>query len=298
MVMEVNEQGILKDIDTEFLHDYRIALRRTRALVAVMKPSLPQDFATLKKELGWLGQITGLARDLDVYLLEFSSLSSAVPEKDRVGLAPLHKLLLKKRMVAYRALGRALTSERYRRIKQRWRGVLRSFQADDETSPPIWREAGRRIRRLYGEALHEGTAISAQSPPEQLHELRKTCKKLRYLIEFFGPLYSETRLRNGVRALKKLQNNLGLYQDAQIQRALLMSLLGELEVTGTVALDTRRAMEHLAAQRATMQDQARRQFDEIFLAFASDEAEGGYRKLFKAASSGRDHGFSPEGRKE
>ena len=37
--------------------------------------------------------------------------------------------------------------------------------------------------------LRDGGAITPASPPESLHELRKRCKELRYLLEFFGSLY-------------------------------------------------------------------------------------------------------------
>lgn len=287
-VLEINEKGVREDIDTEFLHDYRIAVRRTRTIVGTMKGALPPDFAALKSELRWLGQMTGPARDLDVYLLEFDRMAAAIPAEERGGLAPMLALLIRKRAAAYRKLARALKSERYRRIKQRWRGVLNHQDGDDANSRPIAVEAGRRIARLYRQAVREGRAITADSPPATLHELRKTCKKLRYLIEFFAHLYPEKRVKERIRELKQVQNNLGLYQDAHVQHDFVERLLKELEAEGAVAPETRQAMQHLAAERRTLQDRARKNFAEVFAAFATPEGAEAYRSLFETIDPGRD----------
>ena len=50
---------------------------------------------------------------------------------------------------------------------------------------PIERVASERIWRMYKKVLKAGRAVTADGPAEEMHELRKDCKKLRYLIEFF-----------------------------------------------------------------------------------------------------------------
>jgi CHAD domain-containing protein len=41
--------------------------------------------------------------------------------------------------------------------------------------------------------------ITEQSRDEDLHELRKTCKKFRYLIEFFHNYYPDKRIKKVVK---------------------------------------------------------------------------------------------------
>jgi len=58
--IKVNEQGTIADIDSEFLHDFRVAVRRTRVGLSQIKNVLPEDVIARHKEFfSWLGQITG-----------------------------------------------------------------------------------------------------------------------------------------------------------------------------------------------------------------------------------------------
>ncbi len=65
-----NIPGVLADWDTEFLHDLRVAIRRTRSGLSLVKKVLPDAVvARFKRDFGLLGSLTGPTRDLDVYLL-------------------------------------------------------------------------------------------------------------------------------------------------------------------------------------------------------------------------------------
>ncbi len=43
--VEFNVDGVLRDIDTEFLHDLRVAVRRTRSAVKLLGAVLPAELA-------------------------------------------------------------------------------------------------------------------------------------------------------------------------------------------------------------------------------------------------------------
>ena len=58
-VMHQNEAGIRADWDTEFLHDFRVAIRRTRSALSQIKGVLPEDaVAHFKDEFRQLGRST------------------------------------------------------------------------------------------------------------------------------------------------------------------------------------------------------------------------------------------------
>ena len=66
-VMQQNENGIIKDIDTEFLHDFRVAARKSRSLLSQVKGVLkPEISSKLQGHLKTLGRMTNDLRDLDV----------------------------------------------------------------------------------------------------------------------------------------------------------------------------------------------------------------------------------------
>ena len=43
--MEANVEGIIADIDTEYLHNFRVAVRRTRSVLKLLGDVLPEGLA-------------------------------------------------------------------------------------------------------------------------------------------------------------------------------------------------------------------------------------------------------------
>ena len=82
LIMESKEAGIRKSHDVKSLHDFRVALRRTRALLYRLEGVLPKaTIRRFKREFEWIGDATGPARDIDVYLLSVSEFSACLPKK-------------------------------------------------------------------------------------------------------------------------------------------------------------------------------------------------------------------------
>ena len=73
--IEANLPGTLADTDSEFLHDLRVAVRRTRALQRELRGVFaPEPLRAFRDGFKELQRITGATRDLDVQLLEFAEL--------------------------------------------------------------------------------------------------------------------------------------------------------------------------------------------------------------------------------
>lgn len=226
-IMRVNEFGIRKEIDTESLHDFRVAIRQTRSALTQIKVFPERTVQRYRREFQWLQQIMGPARDIDVYLLTFESYQKLLQPNMRTALEPLRDFLEERRKVEYQRVHRGLDSARYNKLANDWHAFL--SRASNIRNHPInatrsVREvASERIFQLHQRAIKEGRSISDDSPPEDLHELRKTCKKLRYLMEFFRSLYPQRTLKSLVRSLKQLQDNLGELNDFDVQSGALRS---------------------------------------------------------------------------
>jgi CHAD domain-containing protein len=272
-MVEANLPGTLADLDTEFLHDLRVAVRRSRSVLRELKGAFPpQPLATQRDALRWVQAVTGPTRDLDVQLLDWDHLVSAIPVERHAALAPVRALLVRHRAAAFRALRRELRGPTYR---HGW-DDYRAFLAGDlgptgerpDASKPIVDVAGRRIRKVYGRMLAMGAAIDASSPATDLHELRKRGKELRYLLELFGGLWPRSVVKPMVRSLKGLQDVLGVHQDREVQASYLRGLAGELAKTtgGPAAL---LALGVLVDRLDAEQHEARDTFAERFAAFAA-----------------------------
>ncbi len=300
-----NEQGIIDDLDIEFLHDFRVAIRRTRSALDLIKDGLePEISERFKEDFRFLGNITGPVRDLDVYLLMETEYKAGLPEHLQKGLDYFFTDLSNKRVKEQKKLVQELTSPRYTTIIKDWRkylepelkkAVQENKKEEEEEPLPLLPEtlpetiaikttADKIIRKRYKRILRDGQKIHADSPDEDLHRLRIQGKKLRYCLEFFSSLYSKKEMKQLIKQLKLLQNNLGLFNDLSVQQEMLNSYLAVLHLDSKKAKKTRAAIGGLLTNLYREQQQVRTEFEAAFSKFSSKENTELYRCLFKPKS--------------
>jgi len=225
-ILTANEPGLRANIDTEFLHDFRVALRRTRSLLRQLRGVFPFDrvehFST---EFSWLGRLTGPARDLDVLGLSLHAQATDLSSPDLDALiAVLGEAQARERQV----LIEALDSPRYQTLLLDWQRFLARPAAFAPAAPdarrPLAGVAAGRAWRLSKRLAQSAEAIGEHSDPGELHEVRITAKKLRYLIDVTSSFYDADELDGVLVALKKLQRVLGDFNDARVQETRLVEL--------------------------------------------------------------------------
>jgi inorganic triphosphatase YgiF len=82
--------------------------------------------------------------------------------------------------------------------------------------------------RKAGERIEAGNRISESTDDKMLHVLRIHCKKLRYLLEFFASLFHPEMRNNLIEQLKRLQDNLGDFNDLRVQEEYLLTVARQL----------------------------------------------------------------------
>lgn len=295
--MRDNEAGTLADVDSEFLHDYRVAVRRTRSVLGQAKGVLPADLlAWAIPEWRWLGGVTGPTRDLDVWLLTLPELEVAVPDLLEGGLARLDAHVAGLQRDAHDTLVAELASPHALDVLARWDAWLDA--ADEPPGPevgasaaaePIVGIARARIWKAYRRVRDDGRAIGPASPGPELHELRKDAKKLRYLLECFATLFPADDMKSIVRELKLVQDVLGTFQDCEVQTGTLVGF-GEGVLAAAPRGDragtarTLMAMGSLVELIEERRLEARAAFAARFERFDSPDNRARYRELFKDAS--------------
>ncbi len=272
-----NWQGTITQIDPEFLHDLRVAVRRTRSVLGNGKKVLPAHIiGPARTGFARLGALTGPARDLDVYLIEWPSYTGPLGVSAVAVLEPVRTLLAQRREAAYMALVEALESPEVADLMTMWRTWLDGPTLDDLRGAHAERRLGsvvaNRIRRAQTELLARGRLIGPETPAEQVHDLRKDAKKLRYLFECFGGLLADAPRKTFVRRLKALQDNLGEHQDAQVHVAELRAISHELHERRAPA-DTMLAIGQLAERLDQQRIAARAEFKERFESYDTKETE-------------------------
>jgi CHAD domain-containing protein len=208
-------EGILNEPSAESLHLLRVALRRMRSLWWAYRPLLDKGENTRQRaRFKFLADAAGTTRDYDILIELLATRPSGVgrlpPEFARArehaleasrGIllsADVKTLLHDVLAQTSRALG---ATERCRPLEAFSDGRVAASEKD----------LARRIRRASRARRSDYTAI---------HDVRKAGKRVRYLLELFGPVLSG-RHQKTLRRLKRIQTRLGELNDVVASEALL-----------------------------------------------------------------------------
>jgi len=284
--IRANEFGIKEDIDTEFLHDFRVAVRRTRSALTQVNNVFALELTNkFKEEFSRIGKETNLLRDLDVYLLTEDAYKNMLPDGLRAGLNPLFETLVRDREKAYKECATFLESGTYKEILSEWEKFLESPAGSPKEAQdcelPIIEVAKKHIWKKYSKVIKMGSKIKSNTPSPVLHMLRIECKKLRYLLEFFSSLFAEKETAVIIKHLKRLQDNLGDFNDLEVQQESINKFLNNSE-TGYVFVknDTQAAIGGLISVLYQKQIGVRNKFRVNFQEFSDKETSLLFAKLF------------------
>ncbi|GGF62765.1 CHAD domain-containing protein [Terasakiella brassicae] len=290
--IETNIDGTIANTDTEFLHDLRVAVRRSRSALSRLKGVLPPSIQDrFSQELAWIGSITTPVRDLDVYLLDYPKYRDQLSPQQQENLQPLYYFLLKQHEMARHELIDNLNSRRFRDFLVKWRAFLDKPVPQRPSAPVAAQEIGtiadKRIWKTYTRVIAEGSAIHEDTPAAALHDLRKTCKKLRYLLEFFASLYPANQVSELVKTLKGLQENLGDFQDLDVQAGKLHDFSAQMMQDGEDRPQVFMSMGVLVEGFMSKKEIVRTEFAERFASFSSKAVEKDFRQLVNKDKAGK-----------
>ncbi len=234
------EAGVKVGLDDEFLHQFRIAIRRSRAIAESVEEvtgdkSLKQSIKQLKSQ----AQATSPLRDLHVFLQDLPALCEHNSELQTA----LSTWAETETDQEHRALVKRLESKRYRDATHRWEDQIHSRQfrklAGRLTPKDIRKAVENRIRefnRRTAELLHN-------SPDDDIHRLRKLLKRIRYLMELDAKGW-----KRPLKTLKYRQELYGRFQDLHVQVELIRAFRARAPETLPGAVDGLK--ERLEQQKA------------------------------------------------
>jgi CHAD domain-containing protein len=274
--LEAAVDGTVDDVDVEFLHDLRVAVRRSRSAVKLLGDVLPPALlAWVTPRLKELGDLTTPSRDLDVLVERLPSLAAGLAGGRREDVEPLVLHVAALRADERRRLVAGLRSPQFEQFRTRWRSALLALATWDgqpRAGTTATEVVAERLDRAHRRVLRHGSRITDASPAEDLHDLRKRVKELRYLLEVLPPPTDPADARVAVKELKAVQDVLGTFQDSETQREALYSLGTDLVSGAGVPIRTVFAMGEMAARLQEDQDAARARFAAVFERFATRSA--------------------------
>jgi CHAD domain-containing protein len=226
--------------DPESLHDMRVAVRRSRALLRAGKALIATDTEMLALELKWLGTVLGDVRDLDVLLAHLHRSADQLEGEDRAAANRLLRGLERQRTRARRAMLKALNADRYANLLDRFESTLAELEPTTSKAT-LDQLASRQLKKLR----HAVDAAGNDPDDATLHSLRKRGKRARYAHELAGA-------KTVVARTKDLQDVLGEHQDAVVATERLRALSHDAPADQALAAGL------LIARERARQDSARR----------------------------------------
>lgn len=201
--------------DLEYVHQLRVATRRTAIALRVFAPCIPKkQRSALKSALDRLRDAAGRARDWDVFHQTLSAWRDSTPSDHLPGADFLFGFSLGSRAACQHDLARledALGAEALEIVWKNAKVSMRVSKASASMSLPEF--AQHEIARRLGpfEADVAGTLT-----PEGLHPFRIHVKRLRYTLEVFRDLFEKDSLKSLLSFLEDIQGLLGRLHDLQV----------------------------------------------------------------------------------
>jgi CHAD domain-containing protein len=203
----------------ESVHEFRKSVRRARALVSLVRPSLGKGAALgIAAELRRAFAETGPLRDADILLATLRSVPVEDPHR-----AAVEETLERERLLDGASAAAALNTGS--RILQPLPGALRVTLPRDFAMDDLARGIARGYRRSQ-DALQRAAETRLLI---DLHEWRKRVKELRYEIELLASSGS-SESRDREKKLSALAEDLGRVTDLVV----LLAALGGREKAGTI----------------------------------------------------------------
>jgi triphosphatase len=272
--LQENLPGVRRDIDTEFVHQARVATRRMRSALRLYRDATPPAAgAYFAAELRWLGGLFGAVRDLDVFLLNLERDAERIARFSGSRRDAFAARSGELRSAALRALIEGLASQRYATLERRLaRFVTAPLPARpraplarkrvSEIAPPL-------VREKFAAVIDQGHAVLARGKLKEYHRLRIEMKRLRYACEFVAPAYGSA-LDAFIERTVEIQDCLGEIQDTVFAAGLVTRLYREwtdrLVEPGVVFL-----LGAMAQRQREIRDTCRQGFARTWERFAAAE---------------------------
>jgi CHAD domain-containing protein len=202
--------------DAEAVHQIRVAITRLRAAAAFFAPVVASaEWLRLKREIAWLNEPLGAARDSDVVVEYARRKPYRAWAQDMIGAR-----LEQRRTRDHRRLVRCLRSARTQRLIEaiaRWarQGAWLERYRRHKDTEALPSYCTGELDRWHARIVRKGKRLK-ELGTARLHRLRIRTKRFRYMIEALTetvPLWGRGKFHHLHRPAKRLQRALGDMRD-------------------------------------------------------------------------------------
>jgi inorganic triphosphatase YgiF len=222
--VEANEDAVRRGDQPEAIHQMRVGLRRLRTGLKLFEGAVIPP-AEWQSELAWIVAALGRARDADVLADETLS-RLAVEGGDAAGIEALRAAAHAAARRERQAAATAVASVRHARWQLGLMGWACAVSDEVDGSESLVGFARRMIESLRRKLIARGRHLGDGNAAD-FHRVRIAAKRLRYASEFFATFDPRHAVKRRLRALARLQDELGLINDAAVADGLLADLIAQ-----------------------------------------------------------------------
>ena len=243
-----HETDVIKDKDPEALHQMRVGMRRLRTAITGFESAIALPKVARPDKIGSIARKLGKLRDLDVLLdtLENQYLPG-LPTSEQKILKKVLATLHKQRQHSLELVQTTLNDKPYQELKQGLQNWLEEPKYGSFAQLAILDILPNLLLPLVSQLLlHPAWLVGVKiengeleinldmtpdrimeilsNPDEDLHDLRKQAKGVRYQMELFTEFYN-SNYQDYVKDIKAIQGILGQIQDSFVLADFLRDIL-------------------------------------------------------------------------
>ena len=235
--------------DPEGVHQLRVGLRRLRCALLVFGRRSGPGLVDLDEPARHALRTLGRARDADVFVLETLADSAREQRLESLrGAAETH------RSRAYDDVRSLLAGEAFNKLLiDVMATVVDPLPLLDGPSKPLIRAASAALAERHGRVVRAGADFATLTAPRR-HRVRIAVKKLRYACAYLADLYENGVAERYLACLARLQQQLGLANDAIVADRLAHDLAATPNEASGAALVRDRCRDRLRALEPDLLD--------------------------------------------
>lgn len=227
--IDVHRHETLTSTDPQALHELRIAIRKARSVLREGRKVLPLEiFDAMSQDLSWLSCITSDARDLDTLVNHWPQYERLVESRIVSHLQPIVREISHRQNVTYQDMRAQLNGQRVVAMINEWQVFMIDGtdigEGGELAHEPLKNVVSSQISRAHKKFINDCRAINGKSSDDDVHELRKDAKRIRYLTESFSEVLSPKNEKVILTQLLSLQDNLGEVQDLRIHEQIVIDV--------------------------------------------------------------------------
>lgn len=222
--LQGNLRGAMSNLNAEYLHQMRVALRRLRVVLRIAEKICPDaQLATLNKEVAALCAVLGRIREWDVFIAQ-----TLQPMCARMaGHGGLQALLANCEQQRAGCYAELRGESQARELQHLLLSIAIWMTGDYWRKAPLMASARdfatRRLHKLARRLAKSGQDIK-NLDAARLHTLRILAKKLRYSAEFFAGWFDKKKTKLFLISLSEVQDVLGQINDIAVAHRMLDEL--------------------------------------------------------------------------